>query len=407
MPNLRLSLTDSLCARAKPEPREYALRDLRQPGLALRVQPCGARSWIMRARVNGKPVRHSLGAFPAIPVKDARQIAAALLSADAAPPPTLSTAPLFEIFQTEHERRWAALYKAAGLKTYQTYVRCELLPAFGGKRLDTITRPDVMRWFEGYSARRPGGANRALGILGQMLGAAKAWGHLPDGWLNPVTGVRMNRRKVVGTFLSERQMGRLGVVLDARMATGCTAAALLRFLTLTGCRVGEAVDLEWRDVLPDRLRLRDSKTGPRDVPLGVPVRRFLKSHRARSPSRAPSAPVFPLARRQHTETVRAAWLSIRREAGLPSALRIHDLRHSFASHAVMSGETLFSTSRLLGHRRVQMTARYAHLADAALLAAAEKIGAWIWASHHAHPRNTYQHLQERHENGPLSVPSVR
>lgn len=73
--------------------------------------------------------------------------------------------------------------------------------------------------------------------------------------------MRMNRPKVVGTFLSEDQMARLGAVLDARMTEGCTASALLRFLTLTGCRVGEAVDLEWRDVLPDRLRLRDSKTG--------------------------------------------------------------------------------------------------------------------------------------------------
>ncbi|QCB53958.1 DUF4102 domain-containing protein [Sphingopyxis sp. PAMC25046] len=379
MPNLRLSLTDSLCARAKPEAREYALRDTRQPGLALRVQPCGARSWTMRARVNGKPVRQSLGTFPDTPVKAARQIAAALFASDAPPPPAPSTAPPFEIFRLEHERRCAARYKPEGLRTYRSYVRCELLPAFGGKRLDAITQPDVVRWFEGYSARRPGGANRALGILGQMLASAKAWGYMPDGWRNPVTGIRMNRRKIVGTFLSQKQMERLGAALDARTAEGCTVAPLLRFLTLTGCRVGEAVALEWRDVLPDRLRLRDSKTGPRDVPLGLPVRRLLNAHRARLPARArgSGSPVFPLGGRQHYETVRSVWLVVRQAAGLPKALRIHDLRHSFASHAVMSGETLFSTSRLLGHRRVQMTARYAHLADAALLAAAEKIGAWI------------------------------
>lgn len=276
MANLRLSLTDAICARVKPEAREYALR----------VQPCGARSWIMRTRVKGKPVRQSLGTFPETPVKAARQIAAALLANDAASPLAPSTAPLFEIFQTEHEARCGAFYKPEGLRTYRAYVRCELLPAFGGKRLDAITRQDVVRWFENYSARKPGGANRALGILGQMLGRAKAWGYLLDGWRNPVTGIRMNRRKVVGTFLSEGQMGRLGAILDARMAEGCTASALLLLLTLTGCRVSEAVDLEWRDVLPDRLRLRDGKTGPRDVPLGVPVRRFLNSHRTSLPRHA-------------------------------------------------------------------------------------------------------------------------
>lgn len=387
MANLRLSLTDAICARAKPEAREYALRDIRQPGLALRVQSCGARSWIMRGRVNGKPVRHGLGAFPETPVKAARQIAAALLAYDAVPPPLPSTAPLFEIFQAEHEGRCGAFYKPEGLRVYRSYVRCELRPAFGGKRLDAITRQDVVRWFEGYSAKKPGGANRALGILGQMLGRAKAWGYLPDGWRNPVTGIRMNRRKIVGTFLSESQMGRLGAILDASMAEGCAASALLWLLTLTGSRVSEAVDLEWRDVLADRLRLRDSKTGPRDVLLGGSVRRFLKTYRASLPrrARASSFPVFPLAGGQDYEAVRSIWHIVRQAADLPPTLRIHDLRHSFASHAVMSGETLFSTSRLLGHSRIQMTARYAHLADTTLSAAAEKVGALVMAQAGVNP----------------------
>lgn len=381
MPNLRLSLTDGICARAKPEAREYALRDTRVPGLALRVQRGGARSWTFRARVGEKSVRHLLGAFPETSVKEARQIANALLAGDTEAPKPNFTAPLFEVFQAEHETRCGAFYKAEGLRAYRAYVRCELLPAFSGKRLDAITRQDVVRWFEGYSVRRPGGANRALGILGAMLGRAKAWGFMPEGWRNPVSGIAMNRRQHLGTFLSEDQMARLGAILDARIAEDCGASALLRFLTLTGCRVSEAVDLQWRDVVTDRLRLRDSKTGPRDVVLGHPVRRFLKAHRAALPrrARAANAPVFPLMGGQCYEAVRPIWKAIRREAELPPTLRIHDLRHSFASHAVMSGETLFATSRLLGHSRVQMTARYAHLADGTLLEAAEKIGALILA----------------------------
>jgi len=87
--------------------------------------------------------------------------------------------------------------------------------------------------------------------------------------------------------------------------------------------------------------------------------------------------VFSLFGGQRYEGVRLIWLAIRREANLPPTLRLHHLRHSFASHAAMSGETLFATARLLGHSRIQMTARYAHLADAALLSASEKIGALV------------------------------
>lgn len=177
-------------------------------------------------------------------------------------------------------------------------------------------------------------------------------------------------------------MVRLGTILAARAAKGCAAAALLRFLTLTGCRVGEAIALEWGEVLPDRLRLRDSKTGARDVPLGAAVQRFLKAHRSGSgrlaASRNPDA-VFPLTAGNAYEYVRTAWLSVRAEAGLPATLRIHDLRHSFASHAIMSGESLFTVSRLLGHSRIQTTARYAHLADEVLLDRAERIGRLIMA----------------------------
>jgi integrase len=376
MPKLLASLTDALCWAAAPETREYSLRDIRQPGLTLRVRPGGGRSWVLRYRVGTKYVRHRLGDFPAVGVAQARKLAAAVRSDGELAAPLPSTAPLFELFQAEHETRCGAFYKPAGLCTYQTYVRNQLLPAFAGKRLDQITRPDVLRWFEAYSLTSPGGANRALGILGHILGRAKAWGHVPRTWSNPVRGVRRNRRRIVGSFLSEDQMSRLGVTLDERLAEGCAGAAMFRFLALTGCRLGEAVALEWRDVLGDQLRLRDSKTGPRDVPLGTPVVRFLKTYRATLPqrARAGSCPVFPLTGGQKYESARTIWLRISREAVLPPRFRIHDLRHSFASHAIMSGETLLSTSRLLGHSHVAMTARYAHLADDALLQAAETIG---------------------------------
>jgi integrase len=381
MPNLRVVLTEAICERARPEAREYALRDLQQAGLSLRVRPSGARTWIVRCREEGKQVKHSVGSHPEVSLKAARQAAAnALLLGSAAPkrPPS----PTLRSFQKEHEYRHCAAFKPAGLQTYRSYVRNQLVPAFGRKRLDAITRRAVVHWFEGYSIDSPGGANRAIGILGQMLECAKAWGHFPPGWINPTVGIRHNRRRVVGTFLSEAQMVRLGAILTARIDRGCAAVAILRFLTLTGCRVGEAIALEWDDILPDRLRLRDSKTGPRDVPLGGAVTRFLNAYRLRfrgASAMLGGGTVFPLPVGNGYEYVRTAWLSVRSEADLPPTLRIHDLRHSFASHAIMSGESLLTVSRLLGHSRIQTTARYAHLADDVLLARAERIGALIMA----------------------------
>jgi site-specific recombinase XerD len=87
--------------------------------------------------------------------------------------------------------------------------------------------------------------------------------------------------------------------------------------------------------------------------------------------------VFPLPMGQEYETARTIWFAVRSAADLPEKLRIHDLRHSFASHAVMSGETLLTTSLLLGHQRLQTTFRYAHLADETLLATAEQLGALL------------------------------
>jgi site-specific recombinase XerD len=371
MPNQQTLLTDAICERAMPEAREYALRDTRQRNLSLRVRPCGAKTWIVRHRPDGHSVRVSVGTYPEMGIKKARDAASAVLGGQApAPQPML----LFGTFCAEHERRYAQALKPSGLRTYRTYVRTQLLPAFGKKPLATLTRTDVVRWFERYSATSPGGANRALGILGQMLECAKRWGRLSADWINPVVGIRHNRRRAVGTFLSKPQMARLGAVLASRHERGCTASAVLTALLLTGCRVGEMVELQWGDVSANRLRLRDSKTGARDVPLGAAARRFLATHGHRQDSKlATDAHVFPVG----YERVRTVWRNVRAAAGLPHGIRIHDLRHSFASHAIMAGESLFTVSRLLGHRRVQTTARYAHLADDAMLDGAERIGALI------------------------------
>jgi site-specific recombinase XerD len=119
---------------------------------------------------------------------------------------------------------------------------------------------------------------------------------------------------------------------------------------------------------------------------------FLKAYRKSLPrlAKAANAPVFSLPGQSYN-AIRSVWHRVRKAANLPDTLRIHDLRHSFASHAIMAGETLFSTSRLLGHSKIQTTARYAHLADTALLDCAER---WADSSlrRRARPRATFLFL---------------
>lgn len=382
MANFETALTDAICASAAPERREYAIRDARQRNLSLRVRPGGSKTWIVRHLVGNSPARVSIGQYPAVDLKAARKTASAIISGQSAPPPDKT---LFGVFCGEHDTRHGVALKPSGRRTYRSYVRTQLLPTFGHIPLARISRVDIVRWFERYSVTSPGGANRALGILGQMLESAREWNRMPVGWTNPVSGVRHNRRRTRGTFLSKDQMARLGTALAARSKSDCMGPHALIAAMLTGCRVGEIICLTWGEVLTDRLRLRDSKTGARDVPLGTSARRFFAAHRRKHTSRHRSSDaVFPFADLDGYERIRTVWKAARKEAGLPDRLRIHDLRHSFASHAIMSGESLFAVSRLLGHKRVQTTARYAHLADDTMSANAERIGVLIMAQ--AQPR---------------------
>ena len=148
-------------------------------------------------------------------------------------------------------------------------------------------------------------------------------------------------------------------------------AAALRLLMLTGCRRNEILTLRWEhvDLEHDELRLRDAKTGARAVPLSPTARQVLTG----LPRQAESPWVFR-GREPSTRlaSLNASWLVVRKEAGLED-VRIHDLRHSFASRALALGESLPMIGKLLGHRQVQTTARYAHLARHSVKAAAWRI----------------------------------
>ena len=225
-----------------------------------------------------------------------------------------------------------------------------------------------------YRLRRtPAAANDAVGALSRMFNRAEAWGLVPAG-SNPCRFVKRYRTRRHERFLTEDEFRRLGAALDALEGAGklpVHAAAALRLLMLTGCRCGEITGLRWEDVDLGRgeIRLRDSKTGPRTVSLPPGAARVLAGL-----PRVPGNPWViagrePGARLPH---VHYYWRRVRERAGL-DGVRIHDLRHSFASRALALGESLPMIGSLLGHRKIQTTARYAHLARDSVRGAAARV----------------------------------
>ena len=281
--------------------------------------------------------------------------------------------PTFREFADEYLRRCDPRWKPSGRKTVRIYLKTRILPAFGRMPLDRIGPEDVAAWFDAASQDRPGAANRAFEILRAMMFRAEEWG-----WRerdsNPCLGIRKNPRKSVARFLDTDKLARLGRALDAHEAEWPEAVAAIRLLALTGCRRSEVLNLRWRDIGDNAINLPDAKIGPRAVPLGGAARTLIETLPG---DRDPDGFVFPkYAEGRGHDSLVACWRTVCADVGL-GRLRLHDLHHTAASHAVMSGENLPLVGRLLGHRRHSTTAGYAHLADDHLVEAAEKVGSII------------------------------
>ena len=367
----RMRLTDAAIARLRPREREYTVWDTRTPGLGVRVRPSGGRSWVLLVNAGGRSKRVSFGPTDLKGVAEARRECRARQAEPepkAAAEPT-DAVPLFRDFVAG---AWKEThfdgYKPSNRRGISALLNGRLLPAFGSKPLDRISSAQVRKWFDEFSRTAPGNANHGLATLRQIMNFAVACGHID---INPVRGLKMNRRPALTRFLSRNEVARLHDVLDRQVGKGGRQQAdMIRLLMLTGCRRGEIVNLRWSEVRENLLELADSKTGPRPVPLSAAARRILeRQSRNGSPFVFPS-PVDPDRPRSHGLPF---WNRIRREAGMED-VRLHDLRHTFASHAVMNGVPVPVVSRLLGHSNTRMTLRYAHLGDREVAAAAERVG---------------------------------
>jgi integrase len=347
---------------------EYFIWDDEVPGFGLRILPSGRKSYVVQYRAGRRSRRISLGPSTVLACEQARTraitvVAAARNGEDPAAErdagrQTITVKELADRFDKEHI---ALRVKESTAKEYRRNLKRFIVPALGRHRVTEVTRADVAQ-FHHDLRHIPYQANRCLEVVSKMFSLAEMWGLRPDG-SNPRKHIKKYAEEQRERFLSPAELKRVGEVLREMESEGielASAIAATRLLILTGCRLSEIMTLQWEhvDVTGNALRLPDSKTGAKVVHLGQPAIELLDKIERVDKNPWVIVGTKPGAR---LTDLQPFWQRVRARAGL-NDVRIHDLRHTFASTAVAGGQGLPMIGKLLGHTQVQTTARYAHLA---------------------------------------------
>ena len=343
-------------------------------GFGLRVRRSGRKSYVVQTRIAGKLCWFTIGPHGPLNPDQARARALEILAcakkgidprdADARREAEPSMADLGRRFLEEYV---PVHCKPSTREEYRRSVRLFVDPVIGELRVPEVQRKDIAALHHGLRDK-PYQANRTLGVLSKMFSLAEVWGWRPDG-SNPCRHVKRYKEHKRERFLSPEETERLGQVLREAEEEMPSAVAAFRLLLLTGCRMSEIRNLRWDYVKDDCIELSDAKTGGRVVPLGPEARAVLSAIPRDEDNPWVIAGRLP---GSHLTDLQRPWRRIRKQAGLED-VRIHDLRHSFASRALALGESLTMIGKLLGHTQVQTTARYAHLARDSIQTAAARI----------------------------------
>jgi integrase len=350
---------------------EYCIWDTELAGFGLRIRASGKRIWFVRLRYRGTHRRISLGSVEELDAQRARAQARRLLAEvalDGLPKRMIVKAtPTMDDFVAVYWRDLARLWKPSTTKRNAAAWQRDIEPAFGAIRVADVTRADVIRWRDSCAGPREAAFNRALAVLSSLLKYAEALALRRKG-SNPCRGMPRYKREAKERYLSPAEYRRIGAALREDEESYPAQVAIVRLLLLTGARVSEIRDLQWDWVKPPRLLLPDSKTGAKTVWLNSQALRVLMAV-----PRIEGCPfVFPDRRGTRPQDLDPWWVKFRRSCALPG-VRIHDLRHSFASTAIMANVPLATIGKLLGHVLPETTAKYAHLADDVMADAAQRI----------------------------------
>ena len=380
--------------------RDTIFWDRELSGFGVRAYASGKKVYIVQARAKGKSRRVTVGRHGVLTAEQARQRAAQMITRlkageevsprkpEAPGPEGPTVAELADRYLTEHV---AVRCKPRTVELCRLMLKNHILPALGDVPIEAVERKQVADLH--FRLRdRPATANHVVAVLSRMFNLAEAWELVPEG-TNPCRAFPKYKTRKHERFLTEEEFRRLGRVLaDAADEGGASkyAVAALRLLMLTGCRRSEILGLRWSDVDLEAkvLHLADSKTGPRAVPLSPAAARVLSDL-----PRVAGNPWLIVGKKHstHLRNLNQSWDIIRRRAGLED-VRLHDLRHSWASRALALGESLPMIGRLLGHTQVETTSRYAHLARDSVKESAAKVAASIGEDLYRHREAAGSHL---------------
>ncbi len=389
-------LSERLVARAKPRKTKYELSCSVLTGFVLRVLPSGKKAYYIRTRdAAGKDCRRRLGSTTEMSFAEATALASEVLSRMRPPsaqqrPAALPQRPVLERSACPCVREFGERFlrehanvrlKPPTQRKYRQMLARNIVPAFGEMALDELSFADVSR-FHASMSDTPYEANANLLLLSSMYHRAVEWGVLERSYTLPTRGVKKFPARSRERFLSPEERATLDAFLDRALAIPANKAghlrwhsvAAIRLLAMTGMRRSEVLDLKWRmvDYRHRCLRLEDSKTGQKVVPVSDDVLALIRecrevwqrcTHRPR-----PEYVIYSrMGGRVANSTLTATWSTGVRDR-IPGfeGVRLHDLRHSAASDALMAGVPLALVGKILGHRRPETTARYAHIADSVM-----------------------------------------
>ncbi len=368
MSNIRL--TQRQIDALKPRKKTFDVRDTELRGFGVRVRSSGIKRYFVQSQHEGNRTWRIIGNAAGMTLEEARCHARSALASLHNGEEIIATTNEETRFEMVAEKLFEACerhWKAGTRKANRYYLKNQILPWFRNMQVAGITERDVKQWHASLHAT-PFSADRAAPVLSVLLRQAEVYGYRPEG-SNPCVGIRRYRRRGRERFLSPEEMQRLGAVLSRHEPDHPLEIATIRLLLLTGCRRNEILSLKWSDYREGHLYLRDSKTGPRTVWLSSPARGILDGLPRRG------AWIFPARRRQgflDRTVIQNYWQKVRDEAGLGD-VRLHDLRHSYASVALMNGATVPTIARLLGHNDTATTLKYTHLNHTAVRAAVETV----------------------------------
>ena len=348
--------------------------DDRTYGFGVRITATGNRAFILNYHFKGRERRITIGQYPTWTVLAARKQAEEFKTQISQGSDPLErrkadyAAPTINEMWERYKRDYLPKLALRSRQDQSAMFRKSILPKLGAKKVTDVTFSDCERLHQQLTKDRPIRANRVIEVLRRNYNLAIRWGWVDR---NPAVGIERNPETKRERYLDHDEIARLLVALEQHhQRTSCDAIKLMLF---TGCRRGEALNARW-DQFDDDLRIWTKPAATTKqrrlhrVPVSSAVTELLKKRH--SPSR--STFIFAGENGQALTDVKRTWAAVIRNAEITN-VRLHDLRHTFASIAVSQGQSLPIIGAMLGHSQTQTTARYAHLFDDPLRDAAEAI----------------------------------